>query len=62
MLKTPEQNGVSERMNQLVESVWSLLADLGLPHKFWAETLSTTAYLINQSPTKSPQEITPFKA
>ena len=35
--KTPEQNGVAERMNRtLVESVRSMLADAKLPHKFWA--------------------------
>ena len=63
MSKTPEQNGVSERMNRtLVESVRSMLADSGLPHKFWAEALSTAAYLINRSPTKTLHEMTPFEA
>ncbi len=34
--KTPEQNGVSERMNRtLVEAVRSMLADSKLPHRFW---------------------------
>ena len=38
--KTPEQNGVAERMNRtLVEAVRSMLADAKLPHKFWAEAL-----------------------
>ena len=37
VLKNPEQNGVSERMNRtLVESVRSMLADSKLPKKFWA--------------------------
>ena len=40
--KTPEQNGVSERMNRtLMETVRSMLADSKLPHRFWAEALST---------------------
>ncbi len=40
--KTPEQNGVAERMNRtLVECVRSMLADTKLPKKFWAEALST---------------------
>ena len=61
--KTPEQNGVSERMNRtLVETLRSLLSDSRLPHKFWAEPLSTTAYLINRSPTKSLSNQTPFEA
>ena len=61
--KTPEQNGVSERMNQtLVETVRSMLADSRLPHRFWAEALSTAAYLLNQSPTKTLDGKTPFQA
>lgn len=44
--KTPEQNGVAERMNRtLVEGVRSMLADARLPHRFWAEALSTAVYL-----------------
>jgi len=43
--KDPEQNGVSERMNQtLLEAVRSMLADSKLPHKFWAEALSTAVF------------------
>ena len=61
--KTPEQNGVSERMNRtLMEAVRSMLADSGLPQKFWAEALSTAAYLINRSPTRSLAGKTPFEA
>ena len=55
--KTPEQNGVFERMNRtLVESVRSMLADSKLPHRFWAEALSTATYLINRSPTKTLED------
>ena len=44
--KTPEQNGVAERVNRtLVEAVRSMLADSSLPHCFWAEALSTAVYL-----------------
>ena len=46
----------------LVETVWSILADSRLPHKFWAEALSTAAYLINRSPTKTLDGKTPFQA
>ena len=61
--KTPEQNGVAERMNRtLVESVRSMLADAKLPHKFWAETLSTAVYLRNRSPTVAVKGKTPFEA
>ena len=61
--KTPEQNGVAERMNRtLVEAVRSMLAEAKLPHCFWAEALSTAVYLRNRSPTKAVKGMTPFEA
>ena len=46
--KTPQQNGVAERLNRtLVESVRSMLSDSKLPKRFWAEALSTATYLHN---------------
>ena len=60
---TPQQNGVSERLNRtLVECVRTMLADSKLPHRFWAEALSTTVYLRNRSPTKALEGTTPFEA
>ena len=59
----PEQNGISIRVNRtLVETVWSMLADSRLPHKLWAKVLSSAAYLVNRSPTKSLDGKTPSKA
>ena len=61
--KTPEQNGVAERMNRtLVESVRAMLADARLPHRFWAEALSTAVYLRNRSPAMAIKGMTPFEA
>ena len=61
--KHPEQNGVAERLNRtLVESVRSMLADAQLPHKFWAEALSTAVFLRNLSFTSAVPEITPLQA
>ena len=61
--KTPEQNGVAERMNRtLVETIRSMLVDAKLPHKFWAEALSTAVYLKNRSPTKALKNMTPYEA
>ena len=61
--KTPEQNGVVERLNRtLLEAVRCMLADSGLRHCFWAEALSTASYLINRSPTKALSGKTPFEA
>ena len=45
-----------------METVRSMLADSRLPHRFWAEALSTAAYLINRSPTKTLDGKTPFQA
>jgi len=39
-----------------------MLSDSKLPHRFWAEALSTAVYLRNRSPTKGLQGITPFEA
>lgn len=61
--RTPEQNGVSERLNRtLMEMVRAMLIDSGLPHKFWAEALSTAVYLKNRSPSRAISEKTPFEA
>ena len=61
--KTPEQNGVAERMNQtLVESVRSMLSGAKLPHKCSAEAVSTAVYLQNRSPAKAVDGMTPFEA
>ena len=61
--KTPQQNGVAERMNRtLVEAVRSMLSDAQLPKKFWAEALSTAVYLRNRSPTAAVQGKMPFEA
>ena len=61
--KTPEQNGVAERQNRtLVEAVRSMLIDANLPHKFWAEALSTAVYLRNRSPAKAVKDMTPYEA
>ena len=39
-----------------------MLADSKLPHRFWAEALSTCVYLRNRSPTKALEGITPYEA
>ena len=61
--KTPEQNGVAERLNRtLVEMTRSMLLDSKLPHNFWAEALATAAYIRNRCPTKAVDSMTPYKA
>ena len=45
-----------------MECVRTMLADSKLPHRFWAEALSTAVYLRNRSPTKALEGTTPFEA
>ena len=60
---TPQQNEAAERLNRtLIEDVRTMLADSKLPHRFWAEALSTCVYLRNHSPTKALRGITPYEA
>ena len=60
---TPQQNGVSERMNRtIMERVRCMLAESGMEERFWAEAASTAVYLINRSPSsaiefKIPEEL-----
>ena len=61
--KTPEQNGVAERLNRtLVEMSRSMLIDAKLPKAFWAEAVSIAVYLKNRSPSKSLYNMTPYEA
>ncbi|KAL9258053.1 Retrovirus-related Pol polyprotein from transposon TNT 1-94-like protein [Drosera capensis] len=60
--KTPQQNSVVERMNMtLNERAKSMRIHAGLPKIFWADSVSTAAYLINRGPSvpmgfKIPEE------
>ena len=60
--ETPQQNGVAERMNRtLNERAKSMRIHAGLPKIFWADAVSTAAYLINRGPSvplgfKIPEE------
>ncbi|GJT02050.1 retrovirus-related pol polyprotein from transposon TNT 1-94 [Tanacetum coccineum] len=48
---TPQQNGVSERMNRtLLERVRAMLATASLGKSLWAEAVNTLCYVINRSP------------
>ena len=59
--KTPQQNGVTERLNPtLVEMARSMLLDSKLLRKFWGEAISTAVYLKNRTPVKALNK-TPFE-
>lgn len=48
---TPEQNGVAERLNRtLAEEMRAMLYHAQSPKQYWAEAISTAAYLKNGSP------------
>ncbi|KAE8707081.1 hypothetical protein F3Y22_tig00110387pilonHSYRG00804 [Hibiscus syriacus] len=52
--KTPQHNGVVERMNRsLNERARCLRLNAGLPKHFWAEAVNMACYLINRSPRAS---------
>ncbi|KAH9723371.1 retrovirus-related pol polyprotein from transposon TNT 1-94-like protein [Citrus sinensis] len=47
---TPQQNGLAKRMNRtLVEKVRCMLFSANLLKHFWAEAVTTSAYMINKS-------------
>lgn len=47
---TPEQNGVAERKNRLLEVSRTLLFTINVPKTFWFDAVQTTAFLINRMP------------
>ncbi|GJT90826.1 putative ribonuclease H-like domain-containing protein [Tanacetum coccineum] len=60
--RTPQQNGVAERMNRtLIEAARTMLVDSLLPTTFWAEAVSTACYIFNQVRVTKPQNKTPYE-
>jgi hypothetical protein len=57
---TPQQNGISERRNMtLVERARSLANECKLPLFLWPEAIATANYLVNRSPTRANNGVTP---
>lgn len=60
--KTPQQNGVSERINKtLVEKVRCMLSNAGLGRKFWAEAITYAQHLVNRLPSSAIDGKTPLE-
>ncbi|GJR76876.1 putative ribonuclease H-like domain-containing protein [Tanacetum coccineum] len=60
--RTPQQNGVAERMNRtLIEAARTMLAYSLLPTTFWAEAVSTACYIFNRVRVTKPQNKTPYE-
>lgn len=50
---TPHHNGLAERRNgTLLNMARSMIKKKNLPHKFWGEGVTTTAYILNKCPAK----------
>ena len=59
---TPEQNGVSERLNRtIIEAVRSMIFHADVPLFLWAEAVSTAVYVHNRSPTSALDNKTPYE-
>ena len=51
---TPQENGVSERMNRtLVKSARSMLRDADLPDSYWGDAIFYAAHILNRVPTRA---------
>ena len=61
---TPEQNGVSERLDRtLMEKARPMVAHAALSKRYWAEAVSMACYIKNRSPSQSlAGHITPYEA
>jgi hypothetical protein len=60
---TPQQNGVVERRNQtIVEMARCLLKSMDMPAVFWAEAIRVAVHVLNRSPTRALNDITPYEA
>lgn len=60
---TPQQNGVSERMNRtIMDKARTMLHEANLSKEFWGEAVYVAAYLTNRSPTNALLDnSTPFE-
>jgi transposase InsO family protein len=60
---SPQQNGVVERRNQtVVAAARSMLKAANVPAYFWGEAVVAAIYVLNRSPTKSLDGVTPYEA
>ena len=63
MPKTPELNGLAERMNRtIIERVRSMLSHAKLLKAYWDEAMLMIVYLINRSPLVPLKGDVPHKA
>ena len=59
---TPQENGISERLNDEVMKIARALLQLsGLPEEFWIYAAYHAVYLINRKPCKANKDKTPYE-
>ncbi|KAJ0612890.1 putative RNA-directed DNA polymerase [Helianthus annuus] len=59
---TSEQNGLVERRHRhVVETGLTLLAQSGVPSRFWHFAFDTAVYLINRMPSRNNDRLSPFE-
>ena len=60
---TPQQNGVAERKNRALQEMANfMLRSKGPSLRFWAEAINYVNYIVNRTPTKVLQNVTPEEA
>ncbi|KAI0503952.1 hypothetical protein KFK09_014899 [Dendrobium nobile] len=60
--RTPQQNGVAERKNQiLVEAARAMLDEYSLPKYFWAEAVNIAYYVLNRVNVRAKLDKTPYE-
>ncbi|KMQ90721.1 retrovirus-related pol polyprotein from transposon tnt 1-94 [Lasius niger] len=60
--RTPQQNGVAERMNRtLLDMARCLMLQSGLSSMFWADAVATACHIRNRCPSSSLGGITPYE-
>ncbi|KAK2577746.1 hypothetical protein KPH14_012773, partial [Odynerus spinipes] len=60
-VETPQMNGVAERVNRtLLNLTRAMLKSSGLPQKFWAEAVTTAAYIKNRVGHSATQGVVPL--
>ena len=61
---TPQSNGISERLNRVLnESIRAMLYSANMPDVYWAEAVTTSAYIWNRLPnsTVGENELSPYE-
>ncbi len=57
---TPHQNGIAKKKNRhIAEVACTLMVNKSMPHHYWAETIVTTIYIMNKTPTAAMHGMIP---